>query len=283
MVSEGVVTSFRSNPSLTRYGRDGIARVVLSLLAVTWLVAAPPSVASLPWNAVNVKPELAVFYADALAEALRKQGLKVFTSADVVALIGQERQRQLLGCGENSASCMVELANALGCDATLVVNGARFDDGGFRGIVKVLGKDGSVLSSYSLDARSERGLLDAIDAAAEPLAAPLLPKVERRKPDFAQKWWIPGIATVVAAGVGGGMLLGAKGEYDRVLTQPTQTEGAAVAQSGKGLQTGGFVLLGVGGGLLVATAVLALWPEAPVTPSLSVTTQGASAGIGGAF
>ena len=49
---------------------------MLSLLLAVTLAAASPKVASPEWNVVDVKPELARFYADNLAQALRQAGLE---------------------------------------------------------------------------------------------------------------------------------------------------------------------------------------------------------------
>lgn len=118
---------------------------MLSLIAVTLLAATGPKVASPPWSVVDVKPELAAFYAEQLAQALRNEGLSVTTAADIATLLGAERQRELLGCSSAGGSCMVELANALGCDATLTVNLAKLGSS-FRGLARLLSsRDGAVL------------------------------------------------------------------------------------------------------------------------------------------
>lgn len=48
----------------------------------------------------------------AVTEAARSGAFDVVGNSDVQALVGFERQRQLLGCGETS-SCITELAGAL--------------------------------------------------------------------------------------------------------------------------------------------------------------------------
>lgn len=258
--------------------------MVLSLVAAALVSAAPPTVASPEWNAVNVKKELAAFYADTFAEALRQQGLKVVTAQDIATLLGMERQKALLGCDETSASCMAELANALGAEATLVVNVARFDDGSFRGLAKLLSsRDGAVLSSVKLDSRDEKRLLDALEAAAEPLAAVLKPKVAMEKPAFSRFWWIPGALGLVGAGVGTALLVDARAQYDAIPTTPTRLEAEGLAEHGKGSQFVGSLALGVGAGLLVTGAVMALWPASPVTPRVALSPQGATMGVGGRF
>lgn len=44
------------------------------------LAAGPVKVASPAWNVVDIKPELAKFYAEQMAQALRNEGFKVTTA-----------------------------------------------------------------------------------------------------------------------------------------------------------------------------------------------------------
>src|SRR4051812_20243769 len=95
---------------------------LLSVLSQT-----PKTVASPTWATVDVKPELAGFYADHLAQALRAQGLSVITASEMRTLLSEQRQLQLLGCNADS-SCLAELANALGTQLTLMGSIARLDE-----------------------------------------------------------------------------------------------------------------------------------------------------------
>lgn len=57
---------------------------------------------------------------DAIAERLTRIGVfQIVTQRDIATLLGVERQKQLLGCGEDSASCMTELTGALDARFTL--------------------------------------------------------------------------------------------------------------------------------------------------------------------
>jgi hypothetical protein len=54
-------------------------------------------------------------FTDALVADLRKRpGVSVITEADMVALLGLERQKQIIGCSEGS--CLAEIGGALGAD-----------------------------------------------------------------------------------------------------------------------------------------------------------------------
>jgi hypothetical protein len=60
------------------------------------------------------KPNEQKAFNDFEAGALRDQGFDVITSADVAAVLGVEKQKELLGCGESS--CLTELGGAMGAD-----------------------------------------------------------------------------------------------------------------------------------------------------------------------
>ncbi len=69
----------------------------------------------------GVSRETAQLLGDALAgELRRRRGVSVLTQADVSALLGVEKTRQMLGCAE--AGCMAEIGGALGADR--VVHGS---------------------------------------------------------------------------------------------------------------------------------------------------------------
>lgn len=54
-------------------------------------------------------------FTEAVTTAISARGVfDVISSRDVAALLGVERQKQLLGCGEEANSCMAELSGALG-------------------------------------------------------------------------------------------------------------------------------------------------------------------------
>lgn len=261
-----------------------------TLFTATLVLSATPKVVSPEWNAVNVKKELVTFYADALADGLRKQGLEVVTAQDIATLLGMERQRALAGCAEDGTQCMAELANALGADATLVVNLARFDDGGFRGIAKLISsKSGATLSSAQLDSPTERKLLDSLERAAKVLAAPFVavpvvttaPVVENTS--ITRFWWAPGVAGLAVGAAGAGLLVAAQGDHQAVLDQKNYAAAETVASRGKALQVGGWTAVGVGAGLVVAGAVMLVWPKSEVVPSAVVTPDGAAVGVGGRF
>lgn len=238
------------------------------LVLVLALLSAAPRVASPEWAVVDVRTELAHFYADTFAQSLRNHGLDVITAQDMSTLLGVERQRQLLGCGADT-SCMTELANALGCDATLTVSLARFPDG-YHALLKLLSsRDGRVLSAVKLSAANDRALLAELEGAAPTLASPLVHQKEQvPAAQPLRPWWLP--AGVGGLGVAGGLVLFvlSAGQYALLKQQTTLAQAQPIAQNGLGLQTGAWVATSVGAAALVAGLIWAFLPAAPVAMSL---------------
>lgn len=74
-------------------------------------------------GAGGVEPGVASALTETVTTELGKRGFfDVISSKDLQTLMGVERQKQLVGCAEDSSSCMAELAGALG--ARFVVSGS---------------------------------------------------------------------------------------------------------------------------------------------------------------
>jgi len=92
-----------------------------SALVVLILAAGPMKVAVMslePGEGVPEKTAAAITEA-VVAEVRRQPQLQVVTPAEISTLLGFERQKQLLGCHEDS-SCMAEIGSALGVDRLLM-------------------------------------------------------------------------------------------------------------------------------------------------------------------
>lgn len=251
------------------------------LVFVVLVAGAAPKVVSPDWTATDVKKELVSFYSQSMATALRQQGMEVITSQEIATLLGLERQKTLVGCNAEGASCMAELANALGADAILMVNLARFDDGSFRGVASLISsQSGKTLSMAKLDSSNEKRLLAAIDAAAPMLATPWGVKSAASRPDALKYWWVPGALGVAVSGAAVGCIVGSRLDAEEIKKPETPF---SVAQRGQALQTAGFVGVGVGAGLLATGIIMAVWPEAPVQSAVTVSAGGAGVSVGGRF
>lgn len=238
--------------------------------------------------------DLAGFYADRLAQALRAHGFKVVTSSEIAALLSNERQKELLGCADSANSCMAELGAALGCDATLLVSVARLEDE-YQAQLKVLkSSDGTVLAETRAEAKGQKDFGVALDEAAERLAQGLsggAPAGELRakvSPGGAKRfWWAPAIlaGAGAAAAIGGFVVAG--NTYSELEVQLAMAvplgDAQALAQKGQTAQTIGWVGVGVGAAALVGLGALLLFGDAPVQPSVSLAPGAASVGISGSL
>src|SRR5438270_852941 len=95
---------------------------VLQGALIALMVAAAPSLklASVGFKQVGLSDAQATFFSDHLAAKLGEiSGVYVTTQSDMLAALGLERQRTLLGCSEESSTCVAELAGALGVDGIL--------------------------------------------------------------------------------------------------------------------------------------------------------------------
>jgi hypothetical protein len=262
-----------------------MSALVVPLLLV--LHAGPPTLVSPPWKTVQVPAELAEFYADHLAQALRREGFKVVTASEVSALLSLERQKALLGCTEEASSCIAELGAAMGADAVLMVNLARLEDL-YRGNVKLIAvKDNLVIAETSVEASGQKGLLGALDDGARRLAD-ATPGVRAKPAGTKRLWWVPALAGAAGAVVGTVGLVSANVQYAALseeLRKNGVTDGArTMASAGTTTQTVGWVGVGVAvAGLAGMGAVLLFGTDSPVSATVSVSPVGSSVVIGGTF
>ncbi|MBL8956084.1 MAG: hypothetical protein JNK82_35250 [Myxococcaceae bacterium] len=224
-------------------------------LLLALVVMAAPKVVMPQWTRVEVSPELGTFYADRLARELRTQGLEVITAEELGTLLGIERQKQLLGCNDEAKSCLAELGNALGAEATLVASVARLDQTFSTNLKLLSSQTGRVLAEEHLESKSERALLEDLSSAAEVLARPLLPAPPPGTGRVRKLALVPLVAGVAFA-VGGGVSAGfAQSRFDAIRSPMTTRYADAVtlASSGETFQA----LTWVGVSLAVTCLVVA--------------------------
>ena len=253
-----------------------VAVLIASLAAVPSKLAAPD------WSTVNIPADLAAFYAGEVARALRTQGFEVLTARDISAVLGFERQKQLLGCSEGANSCMTELGAAMGCDAILTANLARLDDS-YQGSLRVLSaRDGRTLADERVEASGQRALAEALEAAALRLGRKLRPPPPQAGPRRFS--WIP-LVGAVALGAGAGVSLAVASSNYAQIPLVDEPKAIQLASDGNTLKLAGLTMAGVGGAALVTAGVLFLLggDPPPVTPQVGVTGAGATLGISGVF
>jgi hypothetical protein len=111
------------------------------------LLAAEPTLklATVGFSQVGMSDAEASFFAEHFSvqlAAVDEQNVRVSTPKDMAAILGIEKQKQLLGCSDEQSSCMAELAGALGADG--IVSGQIAKVGkSFQVNVKILAADGS--------------------------------------------------------------------------------------------------------------------------------------------
>jgi hypothetical protein len=264
------------------------------LLALTLLSAAAPAPLRLAmpgFNTVNVPAAEAQLHQEFLAEQLSSRGLRVLTARDIAAVVGVERQRQLLGCQESG--CSFEIAGALGADG-VITGDLGLLEGAYVWTVKVLAaQDGTVLASRSARSSSARALRDGLQQAAADLTRQLSTRLGRKDLDAGGAVdagregalggaapggglrglaWAPATLGAVLLGAGGVLQWQAAGRHTALQGAGSLADAARLRDEGGGLQTGAAVAAGAGV-LALGTAAVFLFTGGP-QPSVAVLPGG---------
>ena len=242
------------------------------------------------FKAVNISEADANFYSEHFAQQLKLFGLSVSTASDISALLGLERQKQLMGCADDATSCVAEIAGALGADG--LVKGTLGKFGPLYQInLNILKQDGSSLVVFSSRVKGEEPLLDEFTLAARQMSLELHQKLGRPIPDsliekpstLRSYSWIPAVSGLVAGGAGAFLFVQSRnrlGALQEVRTDEVGADPAAYAAAGRTEQTAGVALLAVGGAALTGAAIMYLLGKPPpVTGAVGVTASGAQAFI----
>ncbi|MBF5045879.1 hypothetical protein FGE12_25945 [Aggregicoccus sp. 17bor-14] len=290
------------------------------LLTLSLLAAAPaePSLklAAPGFSCVDAEAKACDFFNDYFAQQLAAEAhARVTTKTEVSALLGFERQKQLLGCSEESSSCLAEIAGALGVDGVLVGSVATFGKE-LALTVKVVGaKDGEPLASWSTRARKD-GVLDALGEGARAIArqlrpagaplaaAPAVQAPPAQAPDAAlalssapassgapstlrSRAWIPaaaGGALLAGGGAFYALARSQKAELQKPDVVRTTAQLDALVSGGKRNQTVGFALMGAGAaGLATGAGLYLLAPRAPARVAVVPTGHGGALVLGGSL
>jgi hypothetical protein len=217
----------------------------------------------------GIDSALAVPFTDQLAKAFAP--VRIITPRDIAALLGLERQKELLGCG--GGECIAELGNALGVQGVLLgdvvklgeviqVNARVIDP--VAGKVLALGEARVDSESRLLDALTRVGLqLRATFYAALSVPAPP-PQVQVELDRGTRRFFPIPLAVGGAALVAGAVLFGlSEGDYQQLTAGPPHTvssqSGASLASAGQTFQTAGWVTAVAGAAFLVAGVALLLF------------------------
>jgi hypothetical protein len=131
----------------------------------------PMRIVFLPLVALGGVPrETAQLLGDALAGELRRRpGISVLTQADVSALLGVEKTRQMLGCTDSG--CMAEIAGSLGADRVVHGSLGRIGESLVVNVSSLDPRRAAAAASVSerLRAGGEEAFLDVLPSVADAL------------------------------------------------------------------------------------------------------------------
>jgi hypothetical protein len=246
-------------------------------------------------QSVHLKADEVAFYSDHLAQQLTLRGVPVVTQSEIVALLGLERQKQLLGCSDAATSCVAELANALGADG--IVTGSIGKFGGQIQInVKIIRlRDARTVALFSSHVATTELVLPELTRGAEQMAPIIreafgMKAVEASSSGEFNIWpaILPAAVGVVGVGVGTGLFIAAASNDNRLRTAGvtsyvlTYDQATAMAAQEKTMQLAGIITMSVGAAALVTGVVLAIVTNQDA-PSVAVTPTLGGAAIVGSF
>lgn len=258
----------------------------LMLQIATAATPDPLGIAITPLQLVDVPPELGGYAEDRLANRLGDLGFKVTTAADIAALLGLDRQRQLLGCADESA-CSSEIGSALGVPLMLTGRVSKLEDRFDIDLRILRQRDGLVVARDTRRIVGLKGLGELMEAAGDSLAKQLEPKTP-----FAWRLWVPLLAGTVAAGVGGTLWAQAElqhASYTGAGSVPVTSIRGLGNIDAKFAQLStqrlvGMVVAGAGVALIAGGVVWnALVPSLPVSVVVAPHGGGAAFALGGTF
>jgi hypothetical protein len=249
-------------------------------------------VAAPPLRVVGLEAIVGETLLDRFVTQLSSSGeVKVTTSRDIEQAIGLDRQRQLLGCGDGSATCVAELAGALGTAAVLSGNVVKVGSSYTVTLRFISGADGRELAAATTRVKDLDAVQDWLDAQAPLFVRKLVGEKAAPVPgvttsDASSKRsvlpWVAVGTSAVALGAGVAFFIIGKNEFAKLKTATddariTVLSGAIVRdqQLGVGLMIGGGVALA--GSLVWALAR----PAGAVTPVVAVSGGGATVGLQG--
>lgn len=264
------------------------------------LAAAPAQnikLASAGFKTVGIPEQQATFFSDFFAAELSKvSGYQVTTATELSGLLGLERQKELLGCNDQSESCAAELLGALGADAIITGTTAKVGNG-FAVTVKISAtRDGEQLAAASGELDDESAVLPWLGKSARSMAVKLRQRYGGAPTASELAVGSRVRARTVAPAIAGGVLLAgsvvtyaiAKDKADKITASdsPYQSPGEAnrAATEANTLRAVAFVAGGAG---LVALGIAAFLSfngdDSAVAIAPQVTPTLAGVVIGGRF
>ena len=236
---------------------------MLSAVLVFALAADPVQVAIPRLSLSEVPAERGVALVDYFAEQLGQGGeVRVTTASEVQAILGNERQKELLGCGDTS--CLAELTAALGAEYLVIGSVAKAGTEIVATLKCIAATDGAVRGAWSTRAVSDEQLLDFFGATAGELRALLAPERPRSAVRF-----LPMIVGAAALATGAALFVHAVFQHQRLVKGDPAIDSLATAESfaasGRSIETTAWLLSGIGVALVAGGLAFAmLAPERDV-------------------
>jgi hypothetical protein len=234
-------------------------RGVLSLALCVVVTAAPTDfkLAAQDVRLTGIDPALSEALTVHLGQSFKRAN--VVTSRDIAAILGLERQKQLMGCSDAASSCLAELGNALGVSGIVATDLTKLGAHVQLNMRVLDPTDGKVLARYSEELGSIDDAFKALARGAGELEAQLLPAA----PGVSLRTlgYVPLVAGIVSVGVGSilyGLAASLYGQLTAVGMPGSYTNepAAAAATRGQTYQNSGIALLIAGGVLVVAAIVM---------------------------
>ena len=263
-------------------------QLLVSLCAAGICAAEPPKLILMPLQpGGQVGPDIARALTEAVAASVAKTGAFTVTSAaELATLVGLERQKQLLGCGEDASSCLAELGMAMG--APFVMSGSITQLGSsYQLSLQMLEVNRSrTVGRATRIASDVEGVLSGIPFAVADATGTPAPQPPSRVLPFTLI--AGGAVTAVAGAV---LLLVVRNQvaaYEKELALGATIPAALkplgyYQQQSSSLEVQTYLAIGlISTGVLLA-ALGAVLNVLAVRPSVAVVPGGASAGVSGSL
>jgi TolB-like protein len=258
-----------------------IASFVVTLLAAHSL--ALPGL-----NSVGLEPGADTLYGELLSQELSKRGVVVMTGRDVAAVLGLERQKQLMGCAETSG-CVAELAAALGVEGVVVGDVGKLGSEILVNLKVLSASTGTVLAQYSNRGHRLEEISSMLAQGASSLVSQLSLQwsdlqpgknpSERSTPPRMSRWWamLPALLGGAALSLGVVFQIQAERQLQLLRGASNLTSAQLAFTRGRSAETVGNVLLGasIAGGI-VAVLIL-FWNATPTVTNGSALVAEADA------
>ena len=260
------------------------------------------TLAAPPFDAHKVPRKEAAYFSEHFNQQLAAHGVQVISPQQVTSVREMEKLRQLVGCPETSADCIIELGHVLGAQGVLRGTLGKVGDSFLVDVRVYQASDGKVISAKSATARTGEALVRALDTLAEetarevkaafappkpktsppeeiktttvlPLPPPPPPPKPKPKPipprpfDWRVLSWVPAVAGAAAGGASAYYLADAEG-HRATLRGGTQTMEDALRIRTEGERSaaiGTGLAVGAGAALAGAAALFLFGHPAGVT------------------